>query len=264
MCGIIGYIGKKEANPILIKGLEQLEYRGYDSAGICTIFQNSLQVHKKKGRVENIKTNFLPGNIGLGHTRWSTHGKPADHNAHPFVDQSQQFAVVHNGIIENYLELKEELRQQGVIFTSETDSEVIVHLISQNYTDSLQGAVAKTIPLLRGAYAFCVINKDTREIIGARNGSPLIVGLGAEEHFLASDVSAVIEHTKKVIYLNDFEIVRITDTNAEIYNFQGEGLPPNVKEVHWDVEQAQKQGFKHFMLKEIFEQPSIVAESLKI
>ncbi len=264
MCGIIGYIGEKEAYPILVSGLERLEYRGYDSAGIATINQNTIRTYKKKGRVANLTSTLLPGKIGIAHTRWATHGKPEDKNAHPFVDEKGEFAIVHNGIIENHLELKEELRKEGITFSSDTDSEVIVHLISQNYTGNLQQAVIKTLPRLMGAYAFCVIKKDKDEIIGARNGSPLIVGLGERENFLASDVSAIIEHTRKVIYVNDFELVKITNNEVKICDFMGIPKPIEVKEVNWNLEQAQKQGYKHFMLKEIFEQPQVFEDSLKV
>ena len=264
MCGIIGYVGNKKASPILVQGLERLEYRGYDSAGICTIEHDSLKLYKKQGRVVILKNQSLSGTIGIAHTRWATHGKPADRNAHPFVDGQKSFAVVHNGIIENYLELREELRGEGVEFTSETDSETIVHLIAKHYAGNLKEAVLKTIQRLQGAYAFCVIHKSSGEIIGARNGSPLVVGLGNQENFLASDVSAVIEHTKNVIYLGDFELARITSEEVEIYTFSDIKRPLDIRKVAWDIEQAQKHGFKHFMLKEIFEQPAIVQDSLGI
>ena len=192
MCGIIGYVGLKEANDVLMAGLEQLEYRGYDSAGMCTQNLHSLKLIKSQGRVENLKSSHVQGTIGIGHTRWATHGKPSDENAHPFMDSQNQFSIVHNGIIENYLELKEELRKEKVIFTSDTDSEVIVHLIAKYYKGNLKDAVLKTIRRLQGSYAFCVINKDQEEIVGARNGSPLIIGVGKNENFFASDVSAVI------------------------------------------------------------------------
>src|SRR3989344_4579593 len=268
MCGIIGYIGEKEANDILISGLECLEYRGYDSAGIAVISKNNIiNINKKKGRVEILKSMpKLSGSIGIGHSRWSTHGVPSDRNAHPFTDQSDQFAVVHNGIIENYLELKEELRQEGVQFSSDTDSEVIVHLIAKNYQEksNLKESVLKTIKKLQGAYAFCVLKNDSQEVIGARNGSPLVIGLGKQENFFASDVSAIIEYTKDVIYLNDFQIARITKDNVEVFNFQGQEEPLDVREVNWTLEKAQKQGYKHFMLKEIFEQPEVIKETLKV
>ncbi|MBI2125362.1 glutamine--fructose-6-phosphate transaminase (isomerizing) [Candidatus Woesearchaeota archaeon] len=267
MCGIIGYIGEKEANDILISGLECLEYRGYDSAGVAIISNGNIHINKKKGRVENLKSLAkLSGTIGISHTRWSTHGAPSDRNAHPFTDQSNQFAVVHNGIIENYLELKEELRNQGVQFSSDTDSEVIVHLIAKNYQENsnLKEAVLKTIKKLQGAYAFCVIKNDTEEIVGARNGSPLVIGLGKQENFFASDVSAIIAYTRDVIYLNDFQIARITKDNVEVFNFQGQEEPLDVREVNWTLEKAQKQGYKHFMLKEIFEQPEVIRETLRV
>ncbi len=266
MCGIIGYIGEKEANEILLAGLEKLEYRGYDSAGVSIIHNNIISIHKAKGRVENLKSKKLPGNLGIAHTRWATHGIPSERNAHPFTDQSQQFAVVHNGIIENYLELKEELRTEGVQFSSDTDSEVIVHLISKNYQEKhdLKEAVLKTIKKLQGAYAFCAIKADFSEIIGARNGSPLVIGMGKQENFFASDVSAIIEYTRDVIYLNDFQIARITKDSVEVFNFQGDEEPLDVREVNWTVEKAQKQGYKHFMLKEIFEQPEVIKETLKV
>ncbi|PIZ51912.1 glutamine--fructose-6-phosphate transaminase (isomerizing) [Candidatus Woesearchaeota archaeon CG_4_10_14_0_2_um_filter_33_13] len=264
MCGIIGYIGDKEANDILIKGLEQLEYRGYDSAGIAIIDNNQIRINKVLGRVQNLKQRKLIGNIGIGHTRWATHGKPSDRNAHPFLDQRNNFVVVHNGIIENYLELKEKLRKEGITFTSDTDSEVIVHLISQNYHGNLKEAVLKTVKELIGSYAFCVIKNDWQELVAARNGSPLVVGLGKDENFLASDVSALVEHTRDVIYVNDFEIVKIKKDQVKIYDFEGNKKDYNIRTIDWDLEQAQKDGYKHFMLKEIFEQPKVVEESIKI
>lgn len=264
MCGIIGYVGAKEAYGVLLAGLRKLEYRGYDSAGICTVFDNSLIMSKKKGRVDNLASMSSPGTMGISHTRWSTHGIPSDRNAHPFFDSNKEFAVVHNGIIENYLELKEGLRMAGVQFSSETDSEVLVHLIAQAYQGDLKQAVLKVIPKLQGAYALCVVHKGTQGIVGARNGSPLIVGIGQNENFLASDVSAVVEYTKDVVYLNDFEIATISQDRVNVSNFKGENLPVKIDRVHWNIEQAQKQGYKHFMMKEICEQPQIVEEQLKV
>ncbi len=264
MCGIIGYVGEQEAYPLLFSGLQRLEYRGYDSAGICTQHQNSLHLCKKKGRVETVRSMTLPGTIGIAHTRWSTHGKPADENAHPFLDPTRTFAIVHNGIIENYLELKEELRREGAVFSSETDSEVIVHLIAQYYHGDLKDAVLKMVSRLQGAYAFCVLHNQSQHIIGARNGSPLIIGLGRQENFLASDVSAVIEHTRNVMYLNDFQLALIARDKVQVYDFQDKEIPLNIQQVDWDIEQAQKQGYKHFMLKEIFEQPAVVRNQLAV
>ncbi len=267
MCGIIGYIGDKNSVEIIIDGLKKLEYRGYDSWGIVVQNEKKLLIKKEAGKISDINssTTKLPDSgIAIGHTRWATTGKVTNENAHPFTDQSKQFAVVHNGIIENYLELKEELRKEGVEFSSDTDSEVIVHLVAKNFAGNLKEAVLKTIKKLQGAYAFCILKNDSQEIIGARNGSPLVIGMGKKENFFASDVSAIIEHTRDVIYLNDFQVARITKDNVEVYNFQGEEEPLDVREVNWTLEKAQKQGYKHFMLKEIFEQPEVVRETLKV
>ena len=263
MCGIIGYIGQKEAYPILLAGLERMEYRGYDSAGICTANNNQLFLKKDIGRVKNLKTTLLPGTKGIGHTRWATHGGVLPKNAHPFI--LDNFTLIHNGIIENHLELKENLRKTtNRAFTSDTDSEVILHLIKKHYQNNLLKAVQKTITQLQGAYAFAVMKQDTDEIIAARNGCPLIIGIGNNENFLASDIAAFIEHTKKVIYLNDFEIATITPTTINIYNFQGKEQKPKIKEIRGNIEQAEKQGYKHFMLKEIMEQPTTIAETLNV
>jgi glutamine---fructose-6-phosphate transaminase (isomerizing) len=264
MCGIIGYIGKREGNDILIKGLENLEYRGYDSAGVAIIDHNIINTNKVEGRVKNLKVITLNGNIGIGHTRWATHGKPENKNAHPFSDENNNFVVVHNGIIENYLELKAGLQEAGTKFTSDTDSEVIVHLIAKAYQGNLKEAVLKVVKHLIGSFALCVINKDSKEIVAARNGSPLLVGLGENENFLASDASAIIEHTKKVVYINDFEVIELKQDSLNIYDFEGKEKGYQIKEINWGLEQAQKSGYKHFMLKEIFEQPKVIEDSLKI
>ncbi len=263
MCGIIGYCGKKEAYPILLAGLEKVEYRGYDSVGICTTDGEQLHLVKNVGRVEQLKSIILPGKQGIAHSRWATHGGVTAENAHPFVAENN-FSVVHNGIIENYLELKEELRKKGAIFSSETDSEVIVQLIAQLYRGNLLEAVQETVKQVRGAYAFVVMKKDSEEIIAARNGCPLIIGLGDHEHFLASDVSAFIEQTRKVVYVNDFELAQITSEKAEVYDFNGKPKILKIQEVQWNMEQAQKQGYAHFMLKEIMEQPQTINETLKV
>ncbi len=264
MCGIIAYCGEKNATPILINGLKQLEYRGYDSAGLAILHDNTINIHKAVGRVEQLSNTTLQGSAGIAHTRWATHGKPSQENAHPFVDGTKSFALVHNGIIENYLELKEELRAEGVLFSSQTDSEVIVHLIAKNYTGSLVETVRSILKKLQGTYAFCVMHKDKQEVVAARNGSPLIVGIGENENYLASDASALLNHTKKVIYVEDFDIVHITKKKVMIFNEKGEVVTREIKEIEWDIEQAQKQGFRHFMLKEIHEQPKIAQESLRV
>lgn len=262
MCGIIGYVGRRDAYPLLLTGLEKVEYRGYDSAGICTA-DEKLHLLKNVGRVDQFKNNSLPGTMGIAHSRWATHGGVCQKNAHPFLIDDR-FALVHNGIIENYLELKEELRNDGALFSSDTDSEVIVHLIAKNFTTDLVSAVRETVKVLRGAYAFAVMMNGGREIVAARNGCPLVLGTGKEEHFLASDVSAFIEQTKRVIYVHDFEIVKITTNRAEIFDFAGKKINPEEKEVQWNVEQAQKQGYPHFMLKEIMEQPQIIEETDRV
>ncbi len=263
MCGIIGYCGKKEAYPVLLAGLEKVEYRGYDSVGICTTDGKQLYLEKNVGRVGQFKDKSLPGTQGIAHSRWATHGGVTKENAHPFVAENN-FSLAHNGIIENYLELKEELRKKSVIFSSETDSEVIVHLVAQSYRGNLLQAVQETVKQLRGAYAFVVMRKNSEEIVAARNGCPLIIGIGENEHFLASDVAAFIEHTKKVVYLNDFELARITAGQAEVYDFNSKIKIPKIQDIQWNIEQAQKQGYTHFMLKEIMEQPQTINETLKV
>lgn len=263
MCGIIGYIGEKEAYPILLAGLEKMEYRGYDSAGICTSDKTTLYLHKKVGRVENLKSTILPGKQGIAHSRWATHGNVSDRNAHPFTTQNS-FTVAHNGIIENYLEIKEQLRKDAIQFTSDTDSEVILHLITKHYQSDLLEAVLNTIHHLHGAYAFVVMKHDSPEIVGARNGCPLIMGIGKNETFLASDVSAVMAHTKDIVYLQDYQIAHISNNSYNIYNFQGQPQVFQIKTIEWNLEQAQKQGYKHFMLKEIMEQPKTISETLNV
>ena len=252
MCGIIGYVGAKSANDILIAGLERLEYRGYDSAGIAVTHDNLISINKSEGRVHNLKTKKLDGTRGIGHTRWATHGSPSDRNAHPFTCNENKFVVVHNGIIENYLELRSGLIHAGISCTSDTDSEVIVHLISQAYNGNLKDAVCKVIKHLQGSYALCVMHKDTHELIGARNGSPLLIGLGNEENFLASDASAIIDHTKDVIYMNDFQVAEISKDYVKVFDFDGIEQQHEIKKIDWNLEQAQKGGYTHFMLKEIF------------
>ncbi|MFH1785093.1 MAG: glutamine--fructose-6-phosphate transaminase (isomerizing) [Candidatus Micrarchaeota archaeon] len=261
MCGIIGYVGYQKADEVLISGLERLEYRGYDSAGIC-VCDKKLQVHKVVGRVENLKTIDFTGNIGIAHTRWATHGKPTVENAHPHMSANGKIAVVHNGIVENYLSLKEELR--GVTFKSETDTEIIAHLIEKFYSGDLKDAVLKVINKMQGSYAICVLMEGHDELIFARNGSPLILGVGSNENFVASDVAAFVEHTKKVIYLDDLEMGVLHNDGFEIFDNTGKKISKEVSIVDWDLAQAQKSGHPHFMLKEILEQPTVVEETLKV
>ncbi|MCP4647554.1 MAG: glutamine--fructose-6-phosphate aminotransferase, partial [bacterium] len=211
MCGIAGYIGKKKASELLLKSIKNLEYRGYDSIGMATISDGEIQLKKGKGKVSEVDSsiNFssLPGSMGIAHTRWATHGEPSEKNAHPHLSTSGKIAIVHNGIIENYLELKEELKSTE--YKSETDSEVVAHLLESNYTGNLKDAVLKTINQLHGTYAICAIRPDSNEIVVARNGSPLAIGIGENENFIGSDVSAFVEHTRKVIYLDDFQVAVI-------------------------------------------------------
>ncbi len=260
MCGIIGYVGEREAYDILIKGLKRLEYRGYDSAGIATL-HNGIQLEKVVGRVSNLKKR-LEGNIGIGHTRWATHGKPTKVNAHPHLDEKKSLAIVHNGIIENYLKLKERLK--GHKFKSETDSEVIAHILSENYKGNLKEAVIKTVKQLKGAYAFAAIHKSKKEIVVARNGCPVVIGLGKNENFIGSDASAFIGHTKKAIFIDDMEIAVLKDDSVSVFNFKGGKKKKKVKTIDMDVITAQRQGYKHFMLKEIMEQHEIIRDTLKV
>ncbi len=263
MCGIVGYIGDREAQNILLNSLSRLEYRGYDSAGLATIKGKSIELVKRQGKLgilkEELKSNGVKGSIGIGHTRWATHGVPNDINAHPHLDCKGKIAVVHNGIIENYLELKEGLKKEGHRFISETDTEVIAHLIEKFYSGDIAEAARKAIKLLRGSYAIAVIHKnEPQRLIGARCDSPLIVGVGRGENFLASDVPAVLDHTKDVIYLNNHEIAILTKDHVVIKNSEGRKIDRRTSRITWDISQAEKAGYRHFMLKEIFEQGTIL------
>ncbi|MCF6093873.1 glutamine--fructose-6-phosphate transaminase (isomerizing) [Microaerobacter geothermalis] len=259
MCGIVGYIGPKQAPSILVEGLKKLEYRGYDSAGI-SVLNGSIQVKKAKGRLavleEKLMAEPLEGNLGIGHTRWATHGKPSDENAHPHTEQSGNFVVVHNGIIENYLTLKEELIQKGHQFVSETDTEVIAHLLSDLFDGDLISTVRKAVAKMSGAYALGIIYKNEPDkLVAVRLASPLIIGLGKGENFLASDIPAILEHTRDVIILNDGEMAILTQDSVQVTTLTGENLQREPLKVDWDIETAEKGGYDHFMLKEIYEQP---------
>ena len=267
MCGIIGYIGKKNAVPILIQGLERLEYRGYDSVGICLKTNHHLEVLKRKGKVSQFKKipelKNLSGSIGIGHSRWSTHGVPSRRNAHPHLDCKGEIAIVHNGIIENYQTLKDLLQKEGHVFLSETDTEVISHLIEKFYQGNLEKAVIKTLGLLEGAFGLAILHQDENRIIAVRKGSPLIIGVGNGEMFVASDASAILKYTKKVVYMKDGQIADIYRNKFTIKNFKGEEVEKKVKEIKWSIGQLEKKGFKHFMLKEIFEQPESLRNALR-
>ena len=268
MCGIIGYTGTREVAKILIKGLSRLEYRGYDSAGVAILDRDKLYIRKKQGKLSvlsnELKKNPLKGNAGVGHTRWATHGVPNDINAHPHLDEKTQIAIVHNGIIENYQGLKKTLQKKGYKFTSDTDSEVIAHLISDLYKGDLCSAVKDAIKKLEGSFAIAAVHKgEPGRVVGARRDSPLIVGIGANENFIASDVPAVLEYTKKVIYLENNEVVDITGETCTIYDKNGKQVNRKPVDIKWDISQAEKMGYKHFMLKEIFEQPEVIRNIFK-
>lgn len=272
MCGIIGYIGNRPAQPILLNGLKRLEYRGYDSAGVCTFLphKNTLSIRKLPGKVRHLEELLLKkplsGTLGISHTRWATHGKPNQANAHPHLDCKGEIAVVHNGIIENYETLKKQLLKEGHIFRSQTDTEVIVHLVEKfSHGAGLEEAVRKALKLLTGSFAIAAISKlEPDKLIGARAGSPLIVGLGKEENFLASDVPAILDSTKDAIYLDENEIAVLTKDSVSITGLDGRRKNKKPVRVNWDIAQAQKSGYKHFMLKEINEQPGIIEHLLEM
>jgi glucosamine--fructose-6-phosphate aminotransferase (isomerizing) len=264
MCGIIGYKGQRDANEVVIKGLKRLEYRGYDSWGIALKQNNELKLIKKVGKIGQVE-NFAVENskIAIGHTRWATHGEVNEQNAHPHLSSNKNITIVHNGIIENYQELKNELIEKGYNFASKTDTEVIPHLIEEyNKNNDFENAVKLTLKRLDGTFAIVILNKNSDKIIAARRASPLILGLGNNEFFVASDIPAFIDYTKDVIFLEDDEIV-IIDKDYKILNFEtGEEIKRNPIKIEWDTEQAQKGEFEHFMLKEIFEQPSAIKETI--
>jgi glucosamine--fructose-6-phosphate aminotransferase (isomerizing) len=269
MCGIIGYIGSKPAVPILIEGLKRLEYRGYDSAGLALI-DGALRIEKSVGKIaqleEHIANRALDGTIGIAHTRWATHGEPNTVNAHPHTDCKGKIAIIHNGIIENYASLKKNLEGRGHKFTTETDTEVLAHLIEEFHTGDLEAAVRATLKMVEGTYGIAVVHADhPRTIVGARNGSPLIIGVGNGEYFVASDVSAILRHTRRVFYLDDHEMVTLTDDGPNIRTVDnGDAqVAKQITEVEWDLEMIEKGGFDHFMLKEIFEQPQTIRNAFR-
>lgn len=267
MCGIVGYIGLDNASSIILEGLEKLEYRGYDSSGIATIHQDQLETRKFKGRLtelsQNINENPLSGNIGIGHTRWATHGEPSDTNSHPHTNTQNTLAVVHNGIIENYLTLKNELIEEGYTFVSETDTEVISHLIDYYYNGDLLTAVQTATQRLKGAFALAITSSlHPDELIAVRYESPLILAIGENDYYVASDIPAFLSHTRQVIYLENGDTVRITKQSYEIYDSSNLLTQRDVQEVKWDVASATKEGYEHFMLKEIYQQPEAIRNTL--
>jgi glutamine---fructose-6-phosphate transaminase (isomerizing) len=271
MCGIVAYIGHRQAYPVVLKGLKRLEYRGYDSAGIALMQEGSLTIYKQQGKVSELETvtkgQNLEGAIGMGHTRWATHGAPNNCNAHPHTGSKGQLAIIHNGIIENYSSLKVELARKGHTFTSETDTEVLIHFIEDIQTHekcSLEEAVRLALTQVVGAYAIVVMDeKDPTTLVAARKGSPLVVGIGKGEYFLASDATPIIEYTNEVVYLNDFEIAVIRNNTLQIKNTQDEVSNPYIQVLDMELEAIEKGGFEHFMLKEIFEQPRSIADCLR-
>ncbi|ABY92251.1 glutamine--fructose-6-phosphate transaminase (isomerizing) [Thermoanaerobacter brockii subsp. lactiethylicus] len=268
MCGIVGYIGDKQATPILLEGLTKLEYRGYDSAGIAILNDGNINIKKAKGRLnvlkELVEKDNMVGTIGIGHTRWATHGEPSDTNSHPHLSQSGLIAVVHNGIIENYLPLKKWLLEEGYTFKSETDTEVVANLLEYYYNGDIVEAVKKVLDRIEGSYALGVLCKNNPDmIVAARKEAPLIVGIGNGENFIASDIPAILKHTRSVYFLDDHEIAIIKKDSVEFIDMFGRQVEKSLFEVKWDVEAAEKGGYEHFMIKEIHEQPSAIKDTLR-
>ena len=267
MCGIVGYVGHRQAADVILDGLKRLEYRGYDSAGVVISGdEDALRVTKRAGKLkilaDALQTEPLSGTLGLGHTRWATHGKPNDVNAHPHLSEDGKLAVIHNGIIENYLPLKSRLQKEGHVFASETDTEVIVHLIEAHYQGDLVAAVRNALREVTGAYALVVSHKDHDLIVAARATSPMVLGLGDGENFVASDVPALLPYTREVVFLHDGDMALLTKGGVTITDFGGNVLERGVTKIDWDAEAAEKAGFDHYMLKEIYEQPRVLQHTL--
>ena len=268
MCGIVGYIGKSDGQKFVLNGLEKLEYRGYDSSGIVTVSDNRLHLTKKKGRLQVLRDELeqhpLRGHLALGHTRWATHGAPSDVNAHPHTDEKGEFAIVHNGIIENYMELKHDLQEKGHHFLSDTDTEVIAHLLAEYDTGNLLDTVYEVKKHLQGAYALGIVSKNEPDtLIAVRKESPLIIGVGKEENFIASDIPAILEHTRDVYFIENGEVVVLTKDNVTIFDENRNLVTREVKHIDWDMSAATKAGYPHFMLKEIHEQPQALRDTVK-
>src|SRR6187455_722513 len=270
MCGIVGYTGPREAYPIIIKGLQRLEYRGYDSTGVA-LLNGGLNVYKKKGRVAELADSLVGENlhahVGMGHTRWATHGEPSDRNAHPHQSASGKLAMIHNGIIENYNQLKQELINKGYKFNSDTDTEVLLNFIEEiqkNNKCSLEEALRIALKRVSGAYVILLIDEDDPEtIIAARKGSPLVIGIGKGEHFLGSDASPMLEYTKEVVYVNDYELAIVKPGELILKNLGNEKVTPYVQKLDIELAAIEKSGYDHFMLKEIFEQPKTIFDCLR-
>jgi glutamine---fructose-6-phosphate transaminase (isomerizing) len=267
MCGIVGYVGPRDPVAVILEGLRRLEYRGYDSAGIAVVKQGVLARRRSAGKLHNLeeslKREALTGEYGLGHTRWATHGRPSEENAHPHQDCCGKIVVVHNGIIENYLELKARLAAEGHRFATQTDTEVVAHLVEQHYAGSLEQAVRAALAGVRGVYALVLMHADEPgTLVAARLGPPMVVGIGAGEHFLASDIPALLPYTRDFIFLNDGELVTVTPGSLRLTDGSGRALTPTHQRIQWDPIQVEKGGYRHFMLKEIYEQPRAVRETL--
>ncbi|MCP4546001.1 MAG: glutamine--fructose-6-phosphate transaminase (isomerizing) [bacterium] len=268
MCGIIGYVGSRPVLPILLEGLKRLEYRGYDSAGVALHVPEGIEVIKAKGKIVNLEETLngleFESSVGIAHTRWATHGPPNHNNAHPHVDSVGDLAIVHNGIIENNHFLRRFLGEQGIEFQTDTDSEALAQLIAFYYEGSLEQAVRKALSIIEGTYGIAVVHKNhPRKMVGARNGSPMVVGIGENEHFLASDVAAILAHTRQVIYLDDQEMVVIEDGSFRTKTVTNLEIQKPVQQVTWDLESIEKGGYDHFMLKEIYEQPSTIRNAFR-
>ena len=268
MCGIIGYIGAKQVVPVIVDGLRRLEYRGYDSAGVAVVHDGIVDVRRSAGKLSRLedalRAHPLDGDYGIGHTRWATHGRPTEENAHPHRDSTGRIVVVHNGIIENYLEIKRELEAKGVVFKSETDTEVVAHLLRElMQDDGLENAVRRALLVLRGLFALVIMSADDPgKIVAVRNGPPIVVGLGDDEFFVASDVPAILSHTRDVVFLGDEEMAVITRHGVAFTDYAGAAISKATQRVLWDPIMAEKAGYKHFMLKEIFEQPWAIRETV--
>lgn len=268
MCGIVGYAGPRQASDVLLSGLARLEYRGYDSAGLAIVGDDALEVVRRVGKLVNLRDAVeetpIRGNVGIGHTRWATHGKPSEENAHPHVDCTGRIAVVHNGIIENYVELREELAANGHVLRSETDTEVVAHLVEACFEGDLTEAVRKTVQRLKGAYSLAIVDADDPgTIVAARVDSPLIIGLGDGENLVASDIPAVLEYTREVLILEDGDLATVTAAGVTVTDVHGAPVESQVMHVEWNIDAAEKNGYEDFMLKEIHEQPRAIRETLR-
>jgi len=268
MCGIVGYVGTRESTPLLLEGLRRLEYRGYDSAGVATMNGGGVEMRRAAGKIarleQAIAANPTHGSVGIAHTRWATHGPPTERNAHPHMDEAKTIAVVHNGIIENSSSLKKSLEARGHVFASDTDTEVLSHLIEELFDGSLEDAVVQALKRVEGTYGIAVISsRDKDKIVAARKGSPLLIGVGKDEWFVASDVSAILAHTREVVYLEDGDVAVLTRTGFRVIDHSQSAVTKVISTIDWDIDQIERGGYAHFMLKEIFEQPITIENTMR-